>query len=558
MKAIFKLSALFAAILIVFNSCSKTHDELKMIPANALVAVHINTKSLTAKLSWDDIKLTNWYKELYNDTIIKTWTKKIMDNPEGTGIDLNAALIIFLQKAAGTNGQIVLEGDIKDANLFEAFNKNLDEMATIIKDGDINLLTLKHETVVGWNNKKFAYVTNTPDFPANMNNPENSNNLNTQLVDSTANLLQACKKLFALKADSSMAKNNKFSSLLKEEGEVHVWQNNEELIKTSAQMGMLGMMKLDAFLKGNITTATASFDDGKINVKQKVYVSPELTDILKKYSGGKINTDMIKSIPSQNINGFLAINFKPEGLKEIIKLTGLDGFLNMFLSKADITMDDFVKANKGDVMFAVTDFLLKKDSFNFKNGALKDTNYLYDKPEVSFVFSVSIGDKPSFDKLMAAGKKLGGDLSGKSGIYFAGNDKIFAISNSQQYVSKYIAGSNNTFDFIDKISGHPITFFVDIQKILQSSSPARPVKDSASKVILDESLKMWQNIYSLGGEYKDDAFIMNTEINLVDKNTNSLKQLNSYFNKISKVIIEKKKKYQKDWSRSDSSALFPQ
>lgn len=548
MKSIFKTMALLTALLIIFNSCSKTHDEGKMIPSNALVVVHLNTKSLLSKLSWDDIKQTSWYKELYNDTTVKGWTKKLMDNPAGTGIDQDGALIIFFQKTASTDGQIVFEGDIKDAAAFEAFNKNFDEKATTTKDGSINMLSLRDETVVGWNDKKFAYVINTPKLPTNMNSFGDSINMNTQFVNASQNLVQVCKNLFALKADSSMAKNDKFSSLLKEDGDVHSWQNNEEIIKSSAPMGMMSMLKLDVFLKGNITTATGSFDNGKIEVKQKFYVSPELTDILKKYGGGKINTDMIKNIPSQNVNGLLAINFKPEGLKEILKLTGLDGFANMFFSQGGVTMDDFIKANKGDILIAVTDFSLKKDSFNFKNEALSDTSYLYDKPDVNFLFSLSIGDKPSFDKLMAAGKKLGGDLSANAGAHFANNDKIFAIGNSQQYVSNYLAGSNNKFDFIDKISGHPIALFVDIQKLLSSSSAAQPLKDSANKIIMDESLKIWQNVYSMGGEYKDDAFVMNSEINLVDKNTNSLKQLNGYFDRISKVMIEKKKKLEKDWT----------
>src|SRR4029079_19373031 len=117
-------------------------------------------------------------------------------------------------------------------------------------------------------------------------------------------------------------------------------------------------------LKGNISTVTGSFDNGKINVKQKWYVGSELTDLLKKYFAGEINTDMIRNIPSQNINGLLALHFKPEGIRELIKLTGMDGFLNMFLSGKNVTMDDFVRANKGDIIFAVTDFVMKKDSVN--------------------------------------------------------------------------------------------------------------------------------------------------------------------------------------------------
>ncbi len=542
MKYVLRPMTMLVSLALILNSCStKIYDKGKMIPKNAAVIVHLNTKSLMSKVSWDDIKQTNWFKEMYNDTSVKPWTKKLLDNPAGTGIDLDAGLVIFVQKNINDDGQIVVEGDIKDAKTFEAFNKNMDASAVTTKDGDINLLTLKDKTVVGWNNKTFAYVASNPVNTGKMNFNENDVNNNVPLNNPTANLSQVCKKLFDLKTDSSMAKVDKFSALLKADGDIHIWQNTEELMKSSAQMGALSMLKLDLFLKDNISTYAVNFDKGKIDVKQKYYVSSELTDLLKKYGGGSINTDLIKNIPSQNVAGIISLHFKPEGLGELIKLTGMDGFVNMFLSKEGITLDDFVKANKGDVMFAVTDFTMKKDSFNFKDqGEKKDTSYMYDKPDASFLFSVSIGDKPSFNKLMSAGKALGGQMGENEFIHYANNDKLFAIGNSQEYVSKYIQGGNNKFDFLDKISDHPVAAFVDIQKVLLTAA-ARPVKDSGTKLIMDESIKTWQNLYSTGGEYKDDGFVMNTEINLVDKNTNSLKQLNGYFDRISKVMIEKNK-----------------
>jgi len=265
---------------------------------------------------------------------------------------------------------------------------------------------------------------------------------------------------------------------------------------------------------------------------------------------------MIKHIPSQNINGLLILHFKPEGISELVKLTGMDGVLNMGLSGKNVTLEDFVKANKGDVLFAVTDFIMKKDSMNLGGYEDKSNSFTYEKPTASFLFSASIGDKTSFNKLLDAGVKAGGDLISSAGIFYANDDKFFAVGNSQQYVSKYVAGSNNKFDFIDKIEGHPIAFFVDIQKILATAA-LKPSKDSGSQVIMDESLKTWQNVYSMGGEYKDDGFAMNTEINFVDKNTNSLKQLNSYFDKISKVMIEKSKRDKEKWSAADSTGFYP-
>jgi len=46
-------------------------------------------------------------------------------------------------------------------------------------------------------------------------------------------------------------------------------------------------------------------------------------------------------------------------------------------------------------------------------------------------------------------------------------------------------------------------------------------------------LNMWQDITVKGGDFKDKYSESEFEINLVDKNTNSLKQLNQYIDKIS-------------------------
>ena len=48
--------------------------------------------------------------------------------------------------------------------------------------------------------------------------------------------------------------------------------------------------------------------------------------------------------------------------------------------------------------------------------------------------------------------------------------------------------------------------------------------------------------YVTAGDFKDDAMTGHTEINFIDQNTNSLKQLNHYFDAIAKVIKAKKDK----------------
>ncbi len=121
-------------------------------------------------------------------------------------------------------------------------------------------------------------------------------------------------------------------------------------------------------------------------------------------------------------------------------------------------------------------------------------------------------------------------------------------SNNQQFVSGFIQGNNNTYDFTSKFNDHPIGVFVDFQKIL-TNMPMQSIEDSSATKILEESKKLLQNLYSFGGEYKDDGVVMTSEINLLDKKTNSLKQLNQYFD----VVYAEIKKHQATKNETDDA-----
>lgn len=94
--------------------------------------------------------------------------------------------------------------------------------------------------------------------------------------------------------------------------------------------------------------------------------------------------------------------------------------------------------------------------------------------------------------------------------------------------------------------------YVDIQKFINGG---RPAMDSAAQQIADQSLKTWQDIVFHGGEFKGDATLSHFEINLVDKNTNSLKQLNAYLGFVARIADEQEKKKQLERNRYGTDSL---
>ena len=70
--------------------------------------------------------------------------------------------------------------------------------------------------------------------------------------------------------------------------------------------------------------------------------------------------------------------------------------------------------------------------------------------------------------------------------------------------------------------------------------------DTSDMISYNASLAMWQDIIITGGQYKDGALSGEAEINLVNKNVNSLKQLSAYFDQMSKGLKAKQQRYDYD------------
>ncbi len=536
-----------AAMAVLFASCNKTNTQGKLIPKEATVVVHVDGKSLAAKLSWAEVKQNPFFKDMGGDTSMPGPMKRLLNNPDSAGIDAGGDLLFFAVKDS-IGGYVALEGNIKDEKLFKAFNQEITENGVESEKDGINYIS-KSPLCVGFSKEKFVYVFDAPQM-AGMD--ALSKRMQQDSIDLPAvkprDIGATCKAVFALKEDATLAKNEKFSKLLKEGGDMHLWVNGEELGKGASANPMMAMVNLDKFYKGSVTTATLTFDNGKISIASKSFIGEDLGKIYKKYSGGKVSADMIKRMPGKDIVGLMALSFNPEGIREILKMMNLDGLANMGLSQAGFTMDDFIKANKGDILIGASDLVMKTDSMKYAIPGQDDMATVREKPEFNFVFATTIGDKDAFNKLVNAGKKFGAKQtsdSGKAPFAYSSNSNLFAIANTKENADKYLNGSNNTIDFISKIDGQAFGGYLNINMLLKSFA-SQAAKDSSAKVIFDASLKLWDNILMKGGDFSDGAITQTVEINLLDKTTNSLKQLNQYAATLGEVYKAKKDKQKAD------------
>lgn len=550
---LFSLSII--AILFMAPSCKKAGGKTGLlVPKNAAIVVHVNSASLSSKLSWDEIRQTNWFKELSKQTT-DTMAQQLLADPAISGIDANADFVCFIMRQ-GRGSYMAINGSLKDAAAYEAYAKKIGNGAAISKDGDFSAMPVQEAGVLSWNKSHFIYIADVP-IPDMKGVFEGSRS--SEPFKFTADSLQQFgKDILTLKAGDRLDADSRFAALVKDGSDMHFWMN------TGAYYGgllgpVLSMMKLNVLLDDNISASSFNFDNGKITMDAKQYYGKEMSKLLSAYRSKPVSTDVVNRIPSSDVIGALVFNYPPEGIKEFLKVIGMDGMAGMLTAQTGFNIDDFIKATKGDLLLVVSDVEMKEKT---------DTVQLYDggssvhtstKPDAKVLFATSVNDKAAFEKLIGlAATQMKKNPMGKPGeITYKLENNWFAAGNSADYVNKFLSGSNNKSAIADKISGHPIGLFLDLQKIFQIA--AADAKDTIAKAGIDAALKTWQDIVATGGEYEDKAIKFHAEINMVDKTTNSLKQLNIFLNQMSILYADKLKKNNMDFDipRVDTVEIIP-
>src|SRR4030095_9078303 len=139
--------------------------------------------------------------------------------------------------------------------------------------------------------------------------------------------------------------------------------------------------------EGNVSATSLNFEDGKIAMKTKQYYGEEMQKLLSRYPARPLSADVINRLPSQNVVGMIALNYPPEGLKEFLKVTGLDGMANGFLGRIGYSIDEFVKANKGELLLAVSDLaIITKEKTTDMGEGQPPYKYSTTQPDMKVLF----------------------------------------------------------------------------------------------------------------------------------------------------------------------------
>lgn len=525
------LALLCLSTILLFTACNKGGKTGLLIPADAAFVLHADLSSLASKLSWQEIQQTSWYAEVQKQGR-DSLAKKLLANPANFGLDTDGSLTLFL-KRSGNSGYLALQGKLKNA---EQFRNTLtaagNNRITIEKDGNLNYARMdgKDDATIYFNNKIFVFVADASETKkAGRRMPPLQSSAKKYSLDS---LRHFAKNIFNLKGKNLLDSDKRFAELIDDKADFHYWMNSGYLYD-GMLTGPMAMMKIGDVLAGNISTGKANFENGKIVVSGTQFYNKLLADLLKKYAGKRVSGELLSKLPDDNVLAAFAMNYNPEGIKEMLKLLGMDGMANAAMALSGYSVDEFVKANAGELAFAITGYGVTKnmDTLNLENG--QTITYENEKPDLKFVFSTAINDDAAFQKLVdVVGKNYKDKISvaidtAQNTLTHKTEGKWFAFGTKGD-VNAFFSG-NKKPAYSNTFSGHNGGGYMDLQKII--TAMAANNKDTAYKKVFDTSLPFWKNMH-MYWDVKDGTATSYFEINVADAQTNALKQLNRYFDQL--------------------------
>lgn len=544
--------------MLLLAACSKTPEQGKHIPKTAALVLGINSKQIQQKLVTEGITIGKLFESIQQKDTSNPMTKALKE-AENSGVDLQGD--VYIAMIPGENGQsyIAAYAALKDEAKFEAFIKEKSKKE--VKAGtDFKYVADEAQNgIIGFDKNLIIGV-----FGFNPNASRFGGEGGSAALDEKS-AVEILNNLYHLKGDQSVATIESFKEVHTEKGDVIFWMSSEQIYAfnpgTPSGMAALMSTNMKKLTAGSYQTAAVHFENGKIRVNSLSYAGKEMQEIMKKYPMEKVNISMLETYPSEDIFGFALLNFDLRMLGDIIKLTGMDGLANVGLAEAGLTLDDILKAFKGEIALIGSDFSVKSQPSEW------DSSYKVTKPELKWAFNMKVGDKASFEKVMNS--PMVGQMFTKQGeeyvpnqplgpVALSINDKRILAASDAALLTAYDAGKGKATvesGVLSKAKGSVMSMYVNVEKLV-NNIPAEEMKlpDSVSNEL--KNLLKDITVVSEPNSGKTQKSVL--ELNFKNENQNTLVQIVNITTKMYKYYTAKKAEEDAMWGNVDSTIAEPE
>lgn len=519
-------------VAVLLAACSKTPDNARYIPADAVAVVGINLKSLSKKIAWNLITGSKLFKEIQKRMAAENAADAV-GGIENAGFDVSNTFYVYTKPDSRFYGGNLVAGlvPLEDAAAWEAYVKLVFPKAKINARNGRKETMLGEGMYIGWTSE-ILIILNAYTSVSEDQSP------NGPALDETM-IVAEMDKAFLTPAGNNIVNNKRFTGFSKHNYDLSFWLNYGSLISgyTDNVAGELNGVSLSsASWKDAVLTTGFDFKKGKIAGDICYYLPSQMEDAAKDFGTHNADKDMIARLPKENMDMLLSMHISPTGVKSMLEKTGLFGITNVGLSAQGMDVDYVLNAFTGDMAIVMNNLSLraepKQDSFI---GQL--VTHKQQKATMNMTYTVKINNADNFNKLLdltagTAMQKVGNDyvmaLTENDSVYLNRNKEYAVITNKKAYASGLLNGNFKKDKMPEDISGrstrNPFALYLDIKQLFKDVDPAIS-SSPADSAIIAESKKLLDNISITGGNYADQAYKFNMEINFINKDENSILEI---------------------------------
>jgi hypothetical protein len=502
---------LMVTMALVLTSCSKTPENVKLIPENTKIVASFNLPSIAEKADLPKVTQMQIFKALQQE--IKSENRQLAlifdemrEDPAATGIDLRKELIGFLYQKNEKEIYTCLTAVLSDDNKFKSLVKNIAEMTGkdihIMLAGDVTYIQLDYKTLLAWDDDK-AIIAYSADIEGYKNHKENV--------------------LELFKLEKNISSNKQFEEFMENRKDISMWFSFD-IISSLPQYAQLKEQMGGDYMKGSYFNSYISFEKEKISWVFDMNYSEEY---LKMYNPEKIinrefNADLLKLIPSkQLLTVSYAVNVK-EYLAVMSKQKIWKNYENAFNMNTGMDLNEIVSSIKGNLILSIYDL----------------------KPAPQMALAMELNDKTVISNLLDTipGINKNGNLyslnAGLTNVFIVLDDNLCYITNDAE-LSNVISQGNFPEEVLQgtevgkKVMQYPTYLYFNLNK---NEYPADVIAMAEVNPKMALTLKIIDE-YATSMEIKMlDKETAEFAINTTNQTENSLYSLIALFDKHFKQI----------------------
>lgn len=521
MNAVKPLIILFLACGTYLAGFSQAKMVLNYLPKDVKMIIKINSTSLGQKMKWADFAKTGMFEEITKDASQEG--KTFLKNSAPTGIDMSQGIFAVMPVAKNSEKtEPIFYGALSSPSQFSVMIKKVATEPHVVKLANGELVISK-KTAIAWNKDVFVIIE---DEFKDLSTSEAAKPKTADDMAKTKRLTERCKAL--LNKQKAPLDDQRFLSLLNEQGDVYVWINN---LQSESQKKNKAAQVVDMFNRNmrssDYTAGVIQFDNGRIGMETKRYISPFLDSLYQKYPPKTLNTQLTQKLPAGRPIFLYSVSFSPAMINEMIVKAGAGQYIDS-LGKKGIKMDDLVSVVTGDITAAVMKI----------NESAEADSITQAMSGIQIFLAGGINDKTKFKQLSDLLQANKNDTSKnqqakKMKPHILLNDSIFVVSLSQNAAQKFLespANNQELKELISRYARYPNACFIDLKTILglamQGAAKNRSEQDKRQ---MSEVLSMFDKLVTYGGLYEKGALSSTFELTLSNKDENSLKQFINLF-----------------------------